>query len=423
MNFSGMVMNLTSDLAKDQYYNNNSYNNSSNNETAINHPYTYSLTTNHNHTNNNYQIINKMLEIQNTTAAALLNATTTNHSIHNPELEQFEEMDELSPELRNFVRIVVPFCFGIFALTGFFGNTLVILVVIFNQQMHSTTNLLIVNLAVADLLFVVFCIPFTATDYITEYWPFGDVWCRSVQYLIVVTAFASIYTLVLMSVDRFLAVVHPIRSRQLRTEKVTKIAIATLWVIILTISLPVALVHGLTELEAYPNVTYVFCTFSETNVLVTQTSYQIIFFAFSYLLPLMAISGLYVRMIMRLWHQGSGVQMSVKSQRGRKRVTRLVVVVVVAFASLWLPVQLILLLKALDIYHSNTKIKLLLQVMAQTLAYMSSCINPVLYAFLSDNFRKAFYKAVHCKERYQNYSSDLPPPRRTSCGRTSTTGL
>lgn len=88
----------------------------------------------------------------------------------------------------------------------------VVLVVAANQQMRSTTNLLIINLAVADLLFIVFCVPFTATDYVLPFWPFGDIWCKIVQYLIVVTAYASVYTLVLMSLDRFLAVVHPITS-------------------------------------------------------------------------------------------------------------------------------------------------------------------------------------------------------------------
>jgi hypothetical protein len=88
----------------------------------------------------------------------------------------------------------------------------VVLVVAANQQMRSTTNLLIINLAVADLLFIVFCVPFTGTDYVLPFWPFGDVWCKIVQYLIVVTAYASVYTLVLMSLDRFLAVVHPITS-------------------------------------------------------------------------------------------------------------------------------------------------------------------------------------------------------------------
>jgi allatostatin receptor len=88
----------------------------------------------------------------------------------------------------------------------------VVLVVAANQQMRSTTNLLIINLAMADLLFIVFCVPFTATDYVLPFWPFGDAWCKIVQYLIVVTAYASVYTLVLMSLDRFLAVVHPITS-------------------------------------------------------------------------------------------------------------------------------------------------------------------------------------------------------------------
>lgn len=86
------------------------------------------------------------------------------------------------------------------------------------------------------------------------------------------------------------------------------------------------------------NVTYAMCRYIDNDVLDLST-FQVSFFISSYLLPLMVISGLYVRMIMRLWHQGTGVRMSKESQRGRKRVTRLVVVVVIAFASLWLPVQ------------------------------------------------------------------------------------
>ncbi|KAH8420916.1 hypothetical protein KR222_009464 [Zaprionus bogoriensis] len=321
------------------------------------------------------------------------------------------------------VRWLVPFFFGIIAVTGFVGNLLVILVVLLNKNMHSTTNLLIVNLAAADLMFVIFCVPFTAVDYMTFHWPFGTFWCRTVQYLIVVTAYASIYTLVLMSVDRFLAVVHPITSRMLRTEHLTKIAIFTLWAVVLTISMPVTFAHDVViDRDEVRNVTWVMCRFSENDLLDLPT-FQMIFFITSYLFPLIIISGLYVMMIMRLWHQGSGVRMSKESQRGRKRVTRLVVVVVIAFASLWLPVQLILLLKALDVYSTDDLFSVSLQIVAHVMAYTSSCINPLLYAFLSENFRKAFYKAINCSNRYQNYTSDLPPPRRTSCGRTSTTAM
>ena len=108
-------------------------------------------------------------------------------------------------------KIIVPTLFGIIAFLGVIGNTLVIVVVITNQQMRSTTNVLILNLAVADLLFVIFCIPFTATDYVLPEWKFGLIVCQAVQYLIYVTSYVSIYTLILMSIDRFLAVVFPVR--------------------------------------------------------------------------------------------------------------------------------------------------------------------------------------------------------------------
>ncbi|KAJ6626575.1 Allatostatin-A receptor, partial [Pseudolycoriella hygida] len=139
---------------------------------------------------------------------------------------------------------VVPIFFGLIGVTGLIGNCLVVVVILSNPQMKSTTNMLIVNLAMADLLFVIFCIPFTAVDYLLSRWPFGDIWCKTVQYLIVVTVQASIYTLVLMSFDRFLCVVYPIASRSLRTERNTILAILIIWCVILTISIPVIFAHG-----------------------------------------------------------------------------------------------------------------------------------------------------------------------------------
>ncbi len=79
-------------------------------------------------------------------------------------------------KMETVVSIVVPIFFSLVVLIGFFGNNLVILVVCFNRQMRNTTNLLILNLAVADLCFVVCCVPFTATTYALPHnWPFGDV--------------------------------------------------------------------------------------------------------------------------------------------------------------------------------------------------------------------------------------------------------
>jgi allatostatin receptor len=145
------------------------------------------------------------------------------------------------------VSFVVPVLFGIIFIVGLFGNALVVIVVASNQQMRNTTNLLIINLAIADLLFIIFCVPFTATDYILSYWPFGVTWCKMVQYLIIVTAYASVNTLVLMSFDRFLAVVYPVASISIRTEQNTLMAIAITWIIILISCLPAFLAHGLQQ--------------------------------------------------------------------------------------------------------------------------------------------------------------------------------
>ena len=104
------------------------------------------------------------------------------------------DIDDSIASLAKTLSIVVPILFGIIVIVGLFGNALVVIVVACNPQMRSTTNLLIINLAIADLLFIVFCVPFTAWDYAFPFWPFGNVWCKIVQYLIVVCAYASIYT-------------------------------------------------------------------------------------------------------------------------------------------------------------------------------------------------------------------------------------
>lgn len=140
--------------------------------------------------------------------------------------------------------IVAPIAFAIIGLTGLVGNVLVVIVVLFNAQMRSTTNVLILNLAISDLLFVCFCVPFTALDYVVQQWPFGDIWCKTVQYMIVVTANSSIYTLVLMSLDRYLAVVHPIASRTWRTERNTVRICVLMWLVIVVASLPAWFAHG-----------------------------------------------------------------------------------------------------------------------------------------------------------------------------------
>ncbi|XP_044250449.1 allatostatin-A receptor [Drosophila takahashii] len=330
------------------------------------------------------------------------------HSDHNA--NDSMEYDAESVALERIVSTIVPVFFGIIGFAGLLGNGLVILVVVANQQMRSTTNLLIINLAVSDILFVIFCVPFTATDYVLPEWPFGNVWCKFVQYMIVVTCHCSVYTLVLMSFDRFLAVVHPVTSMSLRTERNATLAIMCAWITIVTTAIPVALSHSVRIYQYHGNAGTA-CVFSTEEEVWSLVGFQVSFFLSSYVAPLTLICFLYMGMLARLWKSAPGCKPSAESRKGKRRVTRMVVVVVLAFAICWLPIHVILVLKALNLY-GGSHLSVIIQIISHVVAYTNSCINPILYAFLSDNFRKAFRKVVWCGS---------PPPLMTNQQVTKTT--
>lgn len=136
---------------------------------------------------------------------------------------------------------------------------------------------------------------------------------------------------------------------------------------------------------------YAVCTFlqSEEEGGWSYKAFQIAFFSTSYVVPLLLICGLYIATLKRLWRGPGGKRVSAKSRRGKWRVTRMVIIVVVIFAVCWCPIQLVLLLKSLNCYPMAPA-TLIVQITSHTLAYTNSCVNPILYGFFSENFRKSF---------------------------------
>merc|ERR550532_3368534 len=96
-------------------------------------------------------------------------------------------------------------------------------------------------------------------------------------------------------------------------------------------------------------------------------------------------------MIRRLLQQDLASESSLESQRNRKRAVKLISIVISTFAGSWLPIQVILLCKALDVYPFSVA-HISVQIGSHVLAYSNSCINPILYAFFSPPFRKAFLR-------------------------------
>ncbi|XP_029295081.1 KISS1 receptor b isoform X2 [Cottoperca gobio] len=126
---------------------------------------------------------------------------------------------------------LVPTFFSLILLVGLVGNSLVIHVVTKHQQMKTVTNFYIVNLAMTDILFLVCCVPFTATLYPLPSWIFGEFMCRLVNYLQQVTAQATCITLSAMSVDRCYVTVYPLQSLRHRTPRLALAVSVSIWIV------------------------------------------------------------------------------------------------------------------------------------------------------------------------------------------------
>ena len=94
-----------------------------------------------------------------------------------------------STTLQQLKTVLLPIIFGIITVVGFAGNLPVLVAVLSKKQMRNTTNLLIVNLTVADFLSIVLCAPFTATVFAIDMFPFGNAFCKIHFYLTHVTTY------------------------------------------------------------------------------------------------------------------------------------------------------------------------------------------------------------------------------------------
>lgn len=112
-------------------------------------------------------------------------------------------------------------------------------------KMKTATNIYIFNLAVADAL-VTTTMPFQSTDYLLNSWPFGEVVCKVFISIDYYNMFTSIFTLTMMSVDRYVAVCHPVKALDFRTPVKAKIINILIWVLSSAAGIP-AMVLGSTQ--------------------------------------------------------------------------------------------------------------------------------------------------------------------------------
>ena len=125
------------------------------------------------------------------------------------------------------------------------GNAIVVYIVLAYQRMRTVTNYFIVNLSLGDIIMAVLCIPFTfIANLLMQFWPFGSIMCPIVSYAQAVAVFISAFTMVAISLDRYVAILWPMRPRM--TSRQALLVIALIWLLSLMVPLPIAIVSKIT---------------------------------------------------------------------------------------------------------------------------------------------------------------------------------
>ncbi|XP_046319293.1 urotensin-2 receptor [Marmota monax] len=264
-------------------------------------------------------------------------------------------------------------------LVGMVGNVYTLVVTCRFLRTSASMYAYVVNLALADLLYLL-SIPFIVATYITKDWHFGDVGCRVLFSLDFLTMHASIFTLTVMSSERHAAVLRPLDTAQ-RSKGYRKLLVLGTWLLALLLTLPmmlaIRLVHRGPKSLCLP-------AWGPR----AHRAYLTLLFGTSIVGPGLVIGLLYARLARAYWLS----QLASCRQTRRlpnPRVLRLILSVVLLFWACFLPFWLWQLLSQ---YHEALPLAprtaRLVNYLTTCLTYGNSCLNPFLYTLLTKNYRE-----------------------------------
>lgn len=287
---------------------------------------------------------------------------------------------------------VAPTVYGVIILLGTLGNSLVIYVILSRNAMRTATNILLLNLAIADISFLLICVPFTAHKYVSFQWVFGEVMCKIVQYFLYVTAYVTVYSLVAISFLRYLTIVCSNATNHLRTKRNVTLLCVAIWVVMLAVNVPVLLIH---MVKTYAD--FSFCGIRNVSI----GPLFLTFFIFSYALPLILICLLYILIICHLQRSNPSTLDNSHSRERTAHVCKVIFTVVLVFGISWLPLHINSLLSQYGKVPQSAYYEVF-RILWYAMAYGNSCANPFIYNYVSQDFRRSFREIICCGQNGNN---------------------
>ncbi|XP_016407235.1 C3a anaphylatoxin chemotactic receptor-like [Sinocyclocheilus rhinocerous] len=264
----------------------------------------------------------------------------------------------------------------IIVLLGTIGNSVVIWVAGFRMK-PNVTNVWLVNLAVADLIFCLTRAISLIKSIFYDHWPFGVFLCKFNGFFKYANMFCSVFLLAVISVDRVLCIWRPVLTRERRTLCAARVVSVGVWIVAVIFSSPYFAYR-----QVFPHKNNLSqCTLkhkgaAEADGSSAKYAYYCIRFICGFLLPFLVILICYILAAV-------GIRRTRLS--GKSRPLRILVVLVCAFFLCWAPYHILGLVKLVNKDNKAVKVG---WSMASNLAYFNSCINPVLYFCMGLDFSR-----------------------------------
>ncbi|XP_062379167.1 B2 bradykinin receptor [Sardina pilchardus] len=289
-------------------------------------------------------------------------------------------------EAWDWLYTVQPVYMAVLSVLGIIGNVFVLVVFCFHKKPCTVAEIYLGNLAAADLL-LLSCLPFWAANVANGFdWPFGDLMCRLVNAGIKMNTYGSIHSLVLVSADRYVALVHAMSHGRMRRPLYAKLSCLAVWGLGLLLVMPMLAFRRVSYFPEY-NVTACVLEFPSEEL---RLACDVVLLLLGFLAPLAAISYCTYRIVQAL--HGQRLE-RFNAENTERKATFLVLIVLLAFLLCWIPLHLLTVVDIL--FHlgvvGGCTLDQALDICSQLftyLAFSNSLLNPILYVIVGKNFRK-----------------------------------
>lgn len=320
-------------------------------------------------------------------------------------------------------------------VAGLVGNLIVCIVIVRHPLMHTATNYYLFNLAVSDVVYLLFGLPFEILLFWHQYpWLFGLPFCKFRALIAEACTYCSVLTIVAFSMERFLAICYPLHSYAMAGLKRAIRIIAGIWIISLLSATPFAYYRTINYIH-YPPDSDQEVPESGLCAIINAPSglYESSTVAF-FVIPMFIIFVLYVQMATEIRSRTKrsvtkelGIRSSAhgntKNQsKSRRAIIKMLAVVVITFFISWAPfhAQRVVLLYGRGRLRNLDEINLFLFKISGFFYYFSCTINPIIYNAMSQRYRLAFRETLCGKRQHRLISTSTPRQlsRKTTCDET-----